>query len=143
MAVVLAVVTIGAGGNMSNRATGTFEVKVTPVDGGSFPRLALQKTFRGDLTGTSQGEMMTVDSTVEGSGAYVAIERITGTLAGRQGSFSVIHNGTMQRGGDFNMAIRVVPDSGTGELAGLTGTMQIIIADGKHSYVFDYSMSAK
>ena len=131
---------------MSNRATGTFEVKVTPIPAGSetdrptFPRYALDKTFSGDLAGTSQGEMMSVDATVEGSGAYVAIERVTGTLAGRRGSFSLIHNGTMQRGGDFNLAIRVVPDSGTGDLAGLTGTMTIDIRDKQHYYTFDYDV---
>lgn len=126
---------------MSMHAAGTFEVQVTPQPGESaFPRLTLEKTFSGDLEGTSQGEMMSVEATVEGSGAYVAIERIRGTLQGRKGTFSVIHNGTMQRGGDFNLLIRIVPDSGTDELAGLSGTMQILIAEGKHSYTVDYSL---
>lgn len=144
VAVAIAVSVSGAGktgGVMSKQATGTFEVKVTPVPGElPFPRFTLAKEFRGDLAGTSQGEMMSVDATVEGSGAYVAIERIRGTLHGREGTFSVIHNGTMRRNADFSIAIRVVPDSGTGALTGLTGTMQIIIAGGKHSYTIDYSL---
>jgi hypothetical protein len=126
---------------MNERASGTFEVKVEPIAQESrFPRLALEKRFSGDLEGTSDGEMMSVDSTVEGSGAYVAIERVTGTLRGRKGSFSLIHNGTMRKGGDFRLEIKVVPDSGTEQLKGLTGTMQIVIEGGKHSYHFDYSI---
>jgi hypothetical protein len=85
--------------------------------------------------------MMSVESTVEGSGAYVAIERIQGTLRGRKGTFSVIHNGTMKRGGDFSLLIRIVPDSGTDELTGISGTMQINIADGKHSYTVEYELA--
>jgi hypothetical protein len=129
--------------SMNERASGTFEVKVEPIAGESrFPRLALEKRFRGDLDGTSAGEMMSVDSTVEGSGAYVAIERVTGTLGGRQGSFSLIHNGTMRNGDDFRIDIKVVPDSGTEQLQGLTGTMQIVIEEGRHSYHFDYSIES-
>lgn len=129
------------GETMSMRGTGTFEVKVTPQEGEfAFPRLTIGKTFHGDLEGSSQGEMMSVGTTVEGSGAYVAIERIQGTLSGRKGTFTVIHSGTMQRGGDFSLLIRVVPDSGTDELTGLSGTMQIHIAEGKHSYTIDYSL---
>ena len=125
---------------MSHRANGSFEVKAEPVTSDAFPRLKLTKQFRGDLEGTSAGEMMSVEATVEGSGAYVAIERVTGTLGGRKGSFALVHNGTMRRGGDFNLIIRVVPDSGAGELAGLTGTMEIEIKGRDHFYHFDYAL---
>lgn len=127
---------------MSQRANGSFEVKLEPLTGGAFPRLKLTKTFRGDLEANSEGEMMSVAGAVEGSGAYVAIERVTGSLGGRKGSFALVHNGTMRRGGDFSMTIRVVPDSGTGELAGLTGTMEIVIEGGDHSYKLDYTLPA-
>jgi hypothetical protein len=127
--------------SMNERASGTFEVKVAPVaEEGRFPRMTLDKRFSGELEGTSSGEMMSVEGTVEGSAAYVAIERVTGTLRGRKGSFALVHNGTMRKGGDFRLEIKVVPDSGTGELKGLTGTMKIIIEGGKHSYQFDYTI---
>ncbi|HEX7831124.1 MAG TPA: DUF3224 domain-containing protein, partial [Thermoanaerobaculia bacterium] len=126
---------------MKERASGTFEVKVAPIaQEGRFPRLSLDKTFSGDLVGTSAGEMMSVDGTVKGSGAYVAVERVTGTLQGRKGSFSLIHNGTMRKGGDFRLEIKIVPDSGTEQLKGITGTMQIVIEGGKHLYHFDYTI---
>ena len=123
---------------MSQRASGSFEVKLEPMAADAFPRLSLKKQFQGELEGSSVGEMMSVEGAVEGSGAYVAIERITGSLKGRKGSFALVHNGTMKRGGDFNMMIRVVPDSGTGELSGLTGTMEIVIEGRNHFYHFDY-----
>jgi hypothetical protein len=125
---------------MPQRASGSFEVKLEPMPGDAFPRLKLAKELHGDLEGTSAGEMMSVEGTVEGSGAYVAIERVTGSLHGRKGSFALIHNGTMQRGGDFDMKIRVVPDSGTGELAGLSGTLQIVLEGRNHFYHFDYTL---
>lgn len=128
------------GKTMTQRASGSFEVKIEPIASEAFPRLALKKQFHGDLEGTSAGEMMSVDGAVEGSGAYVAIERITGTLRGRAGSFALVHNGTMRRGGEFNMIIRVVPDSGTGELAGLTGTMEIVLEGRNHFYHLDYTL---
>jgi hypothetical protein len=81
-------------------------------------------------------------SGAEGSGAYVAIERVTGTLAGRKGSFLLVHSGTMRRGGEFNMIVRVVPDSGTDELTGLTGTMEITIEGKNHFYKFDFDFLA-
>jgi uncharacterized protein DUF3224 len=77
---------------------------------------------------------------VQGSGGHVAIEHVSGKLKGRNGSFILLHQGTMRRGADFNIIITVVPDSGTGQLAGLTGKMAIIITDGKHSYEFDYTL---
>lgn len=130
---------------MKMRATGTFEVKLLPlaaddsVDTGGFARLSLDKRFSGGLTGTSKGQMMASSIGGEGSGAYVALERVSGTLNGRTGSFVLQHNGTMNRGAQ-ELRITVVPDSGTGELAGLTGTMRIIIEAGKHSYEFEYTI---
>jgi hypothetical protein len=129
------------GGVMPHRATGTFDVKMEPVAGESkFPRLKGEKQFHGDLEGTSQSEMMSVNGTVEGSAGYVAIELVSGSLLGRKGSFALVHSGTMRRGGEFNMIIRVVPDSGTEQLAGLTGTLEIIIQGKKHLYNFDYDL---
>jgi hypothetical protein len=131
---------------MTSHARGTFEVKVKPlpadakVDGLTVGRVALDKQFAGDLEGTSKGEMMTAETTVEGSGGYVAIERFDGTLRGRKGTFVLLHHGTMKRGSDFKLTITVVPDSGTGQLVGLTGTLAIIIKDGKHSYDLDYTL---
>jgi hypothetical protein len=127
------------------RAAGTFEVKVTPVPEttdapGAFPRHSLAKRFHGDLDGTSEGVMMSVGATTEGSGAYVALERVTATLAGRKGTFSLVHRGTMRGGGDFRLAVDVVPDSGAGELAGLSGTMEIEIEGREHRYVLHYNL---
>jgi hypothetical protein len=130
----------------TRHASGTFEVKMTPlpadekVPGLKLQRLSAEKQFKGDLQGTSRGEMMAPESAVEGSGAYVAVEKVTGTLAGRSGSFLLVHQGTMRKGAGFDLAIKVVPDSGTEQLAGLAGTMKIIIEGGKHSYEFDYSL---
>lgn len=132
--------------SMTERASGTFEVKVEPIAADatstrpSFPRFALDKQFNGDLEGTSQGEMMASNSGVEGTGAYVAIELVTGTLRGRKGTFLLIHNGTMRKGGDFQLDVKVVPDSGTDQLAGLSGAMQIVIEGGKHFYHLDYTL---
>src|SRR5262249_28733629 len=109
------------------------------ADRAAFPRMTLTKQFHGDLEATSCGEMMSIYGTVEGSGAYVAIERVEGSLSGRKGSFALVHNGTMSRGGDFVITIKVVPDSGTDELAGLAGTMRIVIEQGSHVYDFEYT----
>src|SRR5438445_2125876 len=130
---------------MSTRATGTFEVKLEPLptndssEGSPVGRMSIDKQIPGDLEGTSKGEMLTAATSVKGSGAYVAIERVTGSLHGRTGSFVLQHIGTMTRGVP-KLSITVVPDSGTGQLAGVTGKFQVIIADGKHSYEFDYSL---
>jgi Protein of unknown function (DUF3224) len=134
------------GATVATHASGTFEVKVKPlptdekVEGLTVGRLALDKQFRGDLEGTSKGEMMTADPSVQGSGGYVAIERVSGKLSGRSGSFILLHQGTMRRGGEFNLTVTVVPDSGTDQLVGLAGKMAIVITDGKHSYEFDYTL---
>jgi hypothetical protein len=130
---------------MPNHATGTFEVKLTPLDpafkaeDNSIGRYSIDKQFRGALEATSKGEMLSGMGTVKGSGGYVAIERITGTLDGRTGTFILQHNGTMQNG-IYHLNVIVIPDSGTAQLTGLQGTMEIIIKDAKHSYDFTYSL---
>ena len=130
---------------MSTRATGTFVVRLTPQPPQGDPasathgRLSIDKTFVGDLDATSQGEMLTAGTAVNGSAGYVAIEKVTGTLHGKSGTFILQHSGTMNRG-DAQLSVTVVPDSGTGDLAGLSGRMNIVIAAGTHSYEFDYSL---
>lgn len=125
-------------------ASGTFDVKLTPqttVDqDASLGRMSLDKQFHGDLEGTSKGEMLTGMTSVKGSAGYVAIEKVTGTLQGKRGTFILQHTGTMNRGVP-QLSINVVPDSGTDGFTGLTGTMTIKIADGKHSYEFEYSLA--
>ena len=132
---------------MPNNASGPFEVKITPqtlaeaaADSG-LGRMSLAKQFHGELVATSQGEMLTaMSSSVQGSGAYVAVERVTGTLGGRSGSFALHHTGLMNRGVP-QLTIAVVPDSGSGELAGITGKLNIRIeAGGKHFYDFEYEL---
>lgn len=121
-------------------ASGSFEVNLKPDPAGAeFGRMTIDKQFHGDLEGTSKGEMLSAFGTVKGSAAYVAIERVTATLHGRSGTFVLHHRGLMDRG-QQTLTVDVVPDSGTGELEGLTGTMKIIIAEGKHSYEFDYAL---
>jgi hypothetical protein len=133
--------------DMSMRARGTFEVKLTPEASGAdaadsaLGRLTMAKQFHGDLEGLSRGQMLTAMTPVEGSAGYVAIERVTGTLHGRAGTFVLQHSGTMERG-QQQLAIAVVPDSGTGELEGLAGQMIITIADKKHSYDLEYTLPA-
>jgi hypothetical protein len=135
------------GTGMSGQARGTFDVKVgqlpsdEKVAGLPVGRNSVAKELKGDLVGTSKGEMMSVGTAVEGSAGYVAIEKVTGALKGRAGSFLLLHQGTMQKGGDFKLTIVVVPDSGTEQLVGLSGRMNIIITlDGKHSYELDYTL---
>jgi hypothetical protein len=129
------------------RATGPFDVKMTPEaadtegEGSALGRMALAKTYRGDLEATARGTMLTAGTGVEGSGAYVAVERVTGTLHGRRGTFALQHLGTMNRG-EPSLSITVVPDSGTGELAGLSGKLGIVVAGGKHSYELEYTLPA-
>ncbi|HEX8254884.1 MAG TPA: DUF3224 domain-containing protein [Thermoanaerobaculia bacterium] len=123
------------------KASGTFDVDVKPDPAGAeFGRMTIDKQFHGDLDGTSKGEMLSAFGTVEGSGVYVAVERVTATLHGRKGTFVLHHSGVMNRGQQTH-TVEVVPDSGTGELQGLTGTMKIIIVDRKHSYEFDYTLA--
>jgi Protein of unknown function (DUF3224) len=126
-------------------ATGTFEVKINPQsedkgEGSTMGRMSLDKQYHGDLEGTAKGEMLYASSTgVQGSGSYVAVERVTGKLNGKTGSFAMAHKGTMA-GGKQQMDIAIVPDSGSGELAGISGTLKIIITDGKHSYELEYTL---
>ncbi len=130
---------------MSIHAAGAFDVTLTPqaADTGSaaaaVPRMAIAKQFHGDLEATSVGQMLAWTTAVEGSAGYVAIERVTGSLGGRTGSFTLQHSGTMQRGAQ-TLSVTVVPDSGTDQLTGLAGSMAIDIADGNHSYRFDYTI---
>ena len=122
-------------------ASGPFSVKMTPqplAEDSPIGSLALDKTFHGDLAATSQGHMLAFSTAVKGSAGYVAMEQVTGTLGGRDGSFVLQHSGTMTRG-EPSLVLTVVPDSGTGGLVGLSGSMDIIIEDGKHSYVLEYS----
>ena len=127
-----------------NRASGTFQVKLTPAadEGSASPagRMILDKEFQGDLTGTSKGQMLMASSSSNpNSAGYVAIEQLTGVLNGRRGTFYLQHSGTMRRGAG-DLTITVIPDTGTDELVGLEGRMNIIIADGKHSYEFEYTL---
>ena len=126
---------------MSERATGTFTTAFEPLssDDESIGRMRVRKTIEGDLTGTGVAEMMSVGTAVEGSAGYVAIDRITGTLAGRSGSFVLQHFGLMARG-IGTLTVSVVPDSGTAGLTGLTGLFDIVNEAGVHSYTFDYDL---
>ncbi|MBE1160384.1 DUF3224 domain-containing protein [Dyella acidiphila] len=127
------------------QANGSFEVKLVPqaaapgIEAANLGRQTLDKRFSGDLEATSLGEMLSAMGQVQGSAGYVAIERITGTLHGKRGSFVLQHSGTMDRGVP-SLAISVVPDSGTDELAGITGALQIRIEQGQHFYSFDYRL---
>ena len=130
---------------MTDTARGAFDVKLTPQPSDRQPedpalgRMWLDKAFHGDLEATSRGQMLTAMTDVKGSAGYVAIERVSGMLRGRAGSFVLQHTGTMARGTP-SLTITVVPDSGTGELTGLSGGMAIIITDGKHSYELEYAV---
>ena len=130
---------------MSTRASGAFEVRMSPQapdegdEGVSIGRMLIDKRFEGDLEATSKGQMLASGTAVEGSAGYVAMEQVTGSLGGRSGSFVLQHSGTMTRGAP-RLTVSVVPDSGTGELEGLAGRMEIIISEGRHSYVFDYTL---
>jgi hypothetical protein len=131
--------------SMTQHAAGTFEVKVTPLepafkfDDNALSRMSLDKQFHGDLEAISKGEMLAAGSPNKGSGGYVAMERVSGSLHGRTGTFVLQHSGTMTNG-SYQMHVNVVPDSGTGQLAGLSGAMTIIIKDGQHSYDFSYTL---
>lgn len=133
---------------MTELAKGPFEVKLAPQalaiddtdEGAARGRMSLDKHFHGDLEAASKGEMLTAMTGTQGSAGYVAIEKVAGTLGGKRGTFVLQHFATMTRGTP-HLEIIVVPDSGTGDLVGLTGTMKIIIAEGgKHFYEFDYAL---
>jgi Protein of unknown function (DUF3224) len=131
--------------SMTQHATGTFDVKLLPlaadVHDGKSPigRMSNDKVLHGDVEGTSQGQMLMLGTPVQGSAAYVSIEVISGTLHGRSGTFALQHNGIMTRGVG-QLAVTVVPDSGTGELTGLSGTFNIRIEKGVHYYDLDYTL---
>ncbi len=131
---------------MTTRASVAFDVKLSPrapedsSGGPTVGRMLIDKQFHGDLEGASKGQMLAAHGAVEGSAGYVAIEHVNGTLHGRSGTFVLQHSGTMTRGAP-HLTITVVPDSGTGQLTGLTGTMVIEIADGKHSYSLEYTLA--
>ena len=131
---------------MTNRVVGDFDVKVLPqaADTGfeAVGRMLLDKQFHGDLEATSKGQMLAAGTAVKGSAGYVAMEQVSGILHGRSGTFLLQHSGTMNRG-EPQLSVTVVPDSGTGELVGLSGKMDIIIEGGKHSYVFEYAIGAE
>lgn len=130
---------------MTQVAKGTFTVQMKPQDdasssdGVSLGRMLLTKTYEGDLAGTAEGQMLTAMTPVPDSAGYVAIERVTGTLHGKQGSFALQHTGTMNHG-EQTLSITVVPDSGTGELAGISGVFRLKIENKTHSYELEYSL---
>lgn len=131
---------------MTLHASGTFDVKMTPQAaddkgaGAAVGRFLLDKQFHGELAATSKGEMLAVGTALEGSAGYVAMEQVAGILNGRKGTFALQHTGTMTRGA-AQLSVTVVPDSGTDQLVGLSGRMDIKITDGKHFYEFEYSIA--
>jgi len=126
---------------MSEHAKGTFEVKLTPEEDKTgeaiVGRMTIDKQFKGDIEGTSAGLMVMAGTAVQGSAGYVALEKVSGTVNGRRGSFYLQHSGTMRRGLG-QLTIIVVPDSGTDELTGIDGKLDINITEGKHFYDFEY-----
>lgn len=130
----------------THRASGSFDVKLTALDtynsdDALLGRMSIDKHFHGDLEATSKGEMLSASSPVQGSAGYVAIEKVAGILAGRAGTFVLQHSATMTRGTP-QLSITVVPDSGTGELSGMSGSMSVGVEDGNHIYGFDYSIES-
>ena len=130
---------------MDRHATGTFDVDLTPQEsretpeGSELGRTIIAKRFHGDIQGTGSGQMLTALSAVEGSAGYVAIEEVRGTVHGLEGSFLLQHNGLMDRGAQ-QLTITVVPDSGTGELEGIAGTMTLSLGDGTRAYQLTYRL---
>lgn len=129
------------------KISGEFNVNLKPIDtyakgidGVNLGSMSIDKTFFGALNAVSTGEMLSVMTTIKGSAGYVAIEQVNGDLSGKKGSFVLQHFGTMNHGKD-HLTLEVVPDSGACELTGLSGTMAIIIKDGKHFYEFDYTLN--
>lgn len=125
-------------------AKGPFDVAAKPVEqdageGSTLGRFSLDKIYRGALDATGKGQMLTVGTEVPGSAAYVATERVVGTLDGKSGSFALVHRGVMH-GQDTSMVIDIVPDSGSGALRGITGRLIITVVEGKHRYELEYSL---
>ena len=130
---------------MTHQATGAFDVKMLPQPaepavGATIGRMVLDKKYHGPLDATGKGQMLAMRTAVDGSAGYVDMELVEGQLDGRGGSFALQHSGTMNRGAAL-LVLAVVLDSGTGELTGLSGKMEIINTGGKHSYRFDYSIT--
>ncbi len=132
-------------GQQLKHITGSFDIKLSPqaaapgIEAAKLGRHTLDKQFHGELNAHSLGEMLAAGTEVKGSAGYVAIERVSGTLQGKKGSFVLTHSGIMNRG-QAQLTVQVVPDSGTDELTGLTGQMSIQISNGQHFYTFDYSL---
>lgn len=130
---------------MTRRATGTFDVKTSPLAGDDatagtlIGRYGIVKQFHGDLDAASKGEMLAAGDPTSGNAGYVAIEQITGTLNGHSGSFTFQHIGVMDHG-NLKLSVTVVPGSGSGELTGISGTLTILNDSGKHSYEFEYTL---
>jgi len=129
------------------KISGSFEVKLSPLgfyaqglDGVNLGRMSIDKQFKGALDASSKGEMLSAMTSVKGSAGYVAIEQVSGVLSGKKGSFVLQHFGTMKQGSD-RLILEVVPNSGFGELSGLTGTMVIKIEGGQHYYEFEYELA--
>ena len=132
-------------GQYTQHITGSFDVKLNPqiaapgIETAKLGRQTIDKQFHGDLNAHSLGEMLAAGTEVKGSAGYVAIERVSGTLQGKKGSFVLVHTGIMTRG-QAQLIVQVVPDSGTDELTGLSGQMAIQISNGQHFYTFDYTL---
>ena len=129
------------------RISGKFDVNLKPLEsyaqgqnGINLGRMAIDKTFHGELDASSKGEMLSAMTTVQGSAGYVAIEQVTGSLSGKRGSFVLQHFGTMDKGKD-RLVLEVIPDSGSEELSALVGEMTIKIEDGMHYYEFEYELA--
>ena len=137
--------TVAQEAKLSRIAKGEFTVTLKPLEfegvdaAAKLGRMSIDKRIAGDLVATTQGQMLTTTTDVQGSAVYVAVERVTGTLDGRQGSFALHHRGVMDRG-QASLSVSVVPDSGTGELAGIAGDFRIILEGGRHVYEFDYTL---
>ena len=136
----------GAQGTSVSHAIGSFDVKMQPLTSedktaeGTIAKMSLEKHYHGDLEATSQGAMLATGSAA-GNGAYVALETVTGKLKGREGSFVLQHTGIATKGAPQQLNIIVVPNSGTGQLSTLTGNMNIVIANGRHSYDLEYTLA--
>ncbi|MGL4542771.1 MAG: DUF3224 domain-containing protein [Polymorphobacter sp.] len=142
IAAALAAVPVLGATTMIHRAKGSFEVKITPQSPTTDPtlgRMDLDKTYHGDLEAHATGTMLTAMGSGQGNAVYVAVERVTGTLSGKAGSFALAHKGVMDHGAQ-SLIITIVPASGTGALAGIAGSMNIIIKDGGHFYTMDYHL---
>lgn len=127
---------------MTNHATGNFTVDLhplTPAPAEGVSRLSIDKLIHGGLEATSKGEMLSAGDPKQGAAGYVAIEMVTGSLDGKRGTFALQHSATMDQHGS-KLSVTIVPGSGTGELKGISGTFDIKIANGQHSYDLEYTL---